>query len=1125
MKKKVDPRIRQMLQDAVKNNHRALLLLVGDKSRDQVVNLHYMLSKMLVTSRPSVLWCYKKELGFSASKKKRMKVMKKRMKQGLVDANKDDPFELFISSTTIRFAYYHESHKILGNTYGMCVLQDFEALTPNLLARTLETVQGAGLVVILVHSMPSLRRLFSLAMDAHARLRTEAHASVVPRFNERFILSLADCPAAIVADDELNVLPISSHMRALPGNVESAPGVPGKSTADAPELSTLKKSLEDTHPIGPLVAHARTVDQATAVLRFEEALSEKTLRTTVALTASRGRGKSAALGLAVAAAIAHEYSNIFVTSPSPENLRTFFAFVLVGFDALGLIEHADYEIVQTQGGDHSADTITRLNVFKSHRQTVQYVDPTDASRFLSQAELLVIDEAAAIPLPLVESMLGPYVVFMSSTVTGYEGTGRSLSLKLLKKLRDGGNTTGAPNAIAKSKGLTLTGGEDNDLALRQAEREAKRVAAHGGGTGRTLQEVHMETPIRYSEKDPVEAWLYDLLCLRAGGTRQVLTGGAPHPRNCELYYVERDALFSRHAASEAFLQRVVALFVSSHYKNSPNDLQMLSDAPAHALFVLLAPTRSDATALPDVLVAIQVCLEGRISHRSSSNGLATGARAHGDLIPWTVSQQFQEPEFATLAGARIVRVATHPDLHGMGYGTRAVQLLMDYYSGKIISLDNVDDEGKNNDKTSMGEEENSQDEEDGNDLLNEIIGPRKNIPPLLRRLHEHKPQLLDYIGVSFGLTDSLYNFWAGKLGFQPLYVRLTPNELTGEHTCIMANCAVSASGNRTEKYESFSTSWLGRFHEDFRRRLVQLLGYELRKFSPKLAVAMLEQRPTGNKAGDGATIGVENDMAVITKSDATPKETDMSVPAHKSFHAYDLRRLESYARSLVDFHLIMDLLPRLAEMLVLGAFDRSATGDGAGMGLEEGISVSLAQRAILIGIGLQRKSVDITARELGVQVNQVLALLNKAIRKLARVLRTSQQVEAEAEVGKGKFHAEAVMKRLPGAPSGNDAVHDDGDDSDHKDEDHDDNAKTKESTERKVSGPLENYTITGSDKDWAQALSGKRNGDVPAVVSIKAARLEGKRKADGDKDGGPNKAKDNSGKKRKKKKFAHGAQQ
>lgn len=46
-------------------------------------------------------------------------------------------------------------------------------------------------------------------------------------------------------------------------------------------------------------------------------------------------------------------------------------------------------------------------------------------------ELLVIDEAAAIPLPTVRAMLGPFPVWLASTVAGYEGTGRSLSLKPL----------------------------------------------------------------------------------------------------------------------------------------------------------------------------------------------------------------------------------------------------------------------------------------------------------------------------------------------------------------------------------------------------------------------------------------------------------------------------------------------------------------------------------------------------------------------------------------------------------------------------------------------------------------------------------------------------------------------
>ena len=69
-------------------------------------------------------------------------------------------------------------------------------------------------------------------------------------------------------------------------------------------------------------------------MKFVEAISEKTLRSTVAMTAARGRGKSAALGLAIATAVGFGYSNIFVTSPSPENLKTLFEFVFKGFDAL-----------------------------------------------------------------------------------------------------------------------------------------------------------------------------------------------------------------------------------------------------------------------------------------------------------------------------------------------------------------------------------------------------------------------------------------------------------------------------------------------------------------------------------------------------------------------------------------------------------------------------------------------------------------------------------------------------------------------------------------------------------------------------------------------------------------------
>lgn len=57
-------------------------------------------------------------------------------------------------------------------------LQDFEALTPNLLARTIETVEGGGIIVLLLSNLDSLTQLYNLTMDVHGRLRTESHQDV-----------------------------------------------------------------------------------------------------------------------------------------------------------------------------------------------------------------------------------------------------------------------------------------------------------------------------------------------------------------------------------------------------------------------------------------------------------------------------------------------------------------------------------------------------------------------------------------------------------------------------------------------------------------------------------------------------------------------------------------------------------------------------------------------------------------------------------------------------------------------------------------------------------------------------------------------------------------------------------
>jgi N-acetyltransferase 10 len=46
------------------------------------------------------------------------------------------------------------------------------------LARTIETVQGGGIIVMLLSNLNSLSQLYTLTMDVHARFRTESHQEV-----------------------------------------------------------------------------------------------------------------------------------------------------------------------------------------------------------------------------------------------------------------------------------------------------------------------------------------------------------------------------------------------------------------------------------------------------------------------------------------------------------------------------------------------------------------------------------------------------------------------------------------------------------------------------------------------------------------------------------------------------------------------------------------------------------------------------------------------------------------------------------------------------------------------------------------------------------------------------------
>ncbi|KAF7135734.1 hypothetical protein RHSIM_Rhsim08G0031600 [Rhododendron simsii] len=856
MRKKVDDRIRTLIENGVKTRHRSMFVIIGDKSRDQIVNLHYMLTKAVIKSRPTVLWCYKEKLELSSHKRKRAKQVKKLMQRGLLDPEKVDPFSLFLESGAISHCLYRESDRILGNTYSMCILQDFEALTPNILARTIETVEGGGLVVLLLRSLTSLSRLCTMVMDVHERFRTESHSEIVSRFNERFLLSIASCKACL-------------DPTSLPGAEQ--------------DLLSLKEQLRDVFPVGPLVGMCTTFDQGKAVSIFLDAILDKKVQSTTGLTAARGRGKSAALGLGIAGAIAVGYSNIYVTAPTPENLKPLFEFVCRGLHALNYKEHLDYDLVRSSNPEWRK-SITQINIYKQNKQTVQYIEPRCHLK-LSQVQLLVIDEAAAIPLPIVKSLFGPYLVFLSSTVNGYEGTGRSLSLKLLSHL--------------------------------EKQSQIKGSSTNESQNG-FFQKLELKESIRYSSGDPIETWLNSLLCLDITNSMPPISR-LPHPSECNLYYVNRDTLFSFHKESEVLLQRMVALYVASHYKNSPNDLQLMADAPAHHLFVLLGPVDESKNILPDILCVIQVCLEGQISRDSALQSLRLGRQPSGDLLSWKISEVFKDPSFPTLSGARIVRIAVHPYALRHGYGSAALDQLTSlrfYHCSKqwplVIFLkeellDNNEElrieeykkqryyEGELTDITEfhiqkaddISVQVNVGEAAKEVSLLEETITPRKNLPPLLVHLRERLPERLHYIGASFGLSADLFRFWK-KHKFYPFYVCDHQNNLTGEHSCIVLKPLNSAD---IENIEKGPVGFLSSFYQRFKRRFVGSLTVHFRELDYKLVMSILDPKINFSKGEPSISSEDESTMSMklIISSD-------------------DLERLEAYT----SYREVLDLVTRIA---------------------------------------------------------------------------------------------------------------------------------------------------------------------------------------------------------------------
>jgi len=330
----------------------------------------------------------------------------------------------------------------------------------------------------------------------------------------------------------------------------------------------------------------------------------------VIVTADRGRGKSSAIGMGLAG-LAHRIRRakgmcrVAVTAPSETNVQELFKFVRRGLEKL----NHEIEVEERQG---------LVVGIRAKGIEVRYFKPLEA--VARRADLLAVDEAASLQVPMLFALLKRYDrVVYSSTIHGYEGAGRGFSVRFLRRLK----------------------------RLRNVE----------------VYEYEMEEPIRYSAGDPVEEWAFDTLLLDAEpAALDKEDVKCVESMDVEYLVPDLEEFFLR---DEQALREFFGIYIMAHYRNNPNDLGMMMDAPHHMVRALRLRTGK-------IVVSLELAEEGPLDEELAKES-SRGAWIMGNIIPDRLIKHYKLVDFGKFKGIRIVRIATHPELWGRGLGSRALQ--------------------------------------------------------------------------------------------------------------------------------------------------------------------------------------------------------------------------------------------------------------------------------------------------------------------------------------------------------------------------------------------------------------------------------------------------------------------
>lgn len=500
-----------------------------------------------------------------------------------------------------KFIHYRESPSVLGETYTSLVIDFTEGFHPNDLGIIVETIAEGGIIIAI---SPPIEAWNDLISKWHEELVSEPYTveDVVPRFYRRFIRVTLRSEGIIVFDYD---------KRKLIKEYKFKPRIVSREEVVIPEESEIKRRLYKL---------CATQDQVRVLQLFEKFFDRKKDRKAVVITADRGRGKTAVLGIVTPHLVMRMYKilkrpvRVMVVAPSPQAVQVYFKFLLKALIRQGI---EDFFVKETN---------KMITVVNSRVARVEYVVPRRAMVEKDYADIIIVDEAAGIDVPVLWKIVedSRYTIF-STTIHGYEGTGRGFSIRFLKRLES-----------------------EEDIEI---------------------EKIHMEEPIRYGKGDPIERWLYDVLLLDAQPAElsdedvEAIKSG-----KLEFEPLDKDMLME----DERLLKEFFGIYVLAHYRNRPSDLVILSDMPNHLPFRVKVNGKT--------VCSLHIAVEGAMDDEVIEK-IKEGYKPRGQIIPDLVLKHYWNFDFPKMRGIRIVRIATHPAVMNMGIGSFALQRVVEWAKG------------------------------------------------------------------------------------------------------------------------------------------------------------------------------------------------------------------------------------------------------------------------------------------------------------------------------------------------------------------------------------------------------------------------------------------------------------